>query len=74
MYDYARQNNLIKEEGEYLSRIGDRQDLHINLTQMSDAELVHTVKEHLISLKDELKIPLSDESVIKTGYSRISKR
>ncbi len=70
MYAYARDRGLIGDEESYLLRIGDRQDLHINLTKMSDSELIDTVFEELIALKDDLGIPLRDDEVVKTTHYR----
>ncbi len=74
IYRIAREKGLIEDDEEkYLLRIGDRQDLHVNMTQMSNDELTGYVTEGLISLKNELKIPLWDDQVIKTGYYRVAK-
>lgn len=73
IYDYALKHGLIKDEEQYLLRVGDRQDLHINLTQMPDERLYGVVKEELIKLKNNLNIQLSDENVIKTKTYKISK-
>jgi len=72
MYDYAKSRGLITNEEEYLLRIGDRQDLHVNLTGMCDQELIDCVTEGLIRLKNDLKIPLRDDEVIKTTTYRMS--
>ncbi len=74
IYRLAREQGLIEDDEEqYLLRIGDRQDLHVNMTQMSDEELVRLVTEGLIELKDELGIPLRDDQIIKTGHYRAPK-
>lgn len=73
IYEYARNNGLIKDEEEYLLRIGDRQDLHVNLTRMPDEVFVGTLKEELIKLKNDLNIQLADDKVIKTGIYRIAR-
>lgn len=39
MYEYANKHGYIKEEEEYLLGMGDRIDLHVNMTKMSDQEL-----------------------------------
>ncbi len=70
IYDFARARGLIGNEEKYLLRIGDRQDLHVNLTQMSDEELLDKVKNELIALKNDLRVALSDDQVIKTGIYR----
>ncbi len=73
IYRMAQEKGLIRDEEEYLLRIGDRQDLHVNLTQMSDQELIDTVTAELIRLKNDLHIPLNDSDVIKTTTYRMSK-
>jgi radical SAM superfamily enzyme YgiQ (UPF0313 family) len=74
IYEHCRKRGLITDEEAYLLRIADRQDLHVNLTAMPDEELVSTVTEGLIRLKDKLGIPLSDKDVIKTTYYRAARR
>ncbi|KWT87091.1 B12-binding domain-containing radical SAM protein [Candidatus Magnetominusculus xianensis] len=64
IYDWAKNNGHITDEVKYLERIGDRQDFHINLTTMSDSELVDTVTEKLTALS--LKLGLKLDSVFKT--------
>jgi len=66
IYQYALDHDYITDEEEYLLRIADRQDLHVNLTSLSDEELFDTVREELIKLKNYLGIPLFDKDVIKT--------
>lgn len=70
VYQYAREKGYIVDEEEYLLRIGDRQDLHINLTQMDNDLFINTLREELIKLKNELDIQISDDQVIKTGVER----
>ena len=50
IYEWAVKNGKIEDEFEYLLRIGDRQDFHINLTGMSDRELIDTVTGELEQL------------------------
>lgn len=73
IYEWAKNNGHIKDELEYLSRIGDRQDFHINLTSMPDEEFVNTVTNGLQELARKLGLQL--ESVYKTGtYKAPEKR
>jgi radical SAM superfamily enzyme YgiQ (UPF0313 family) len=75
IYNLARSRGLIEEDEEqYLLRIADRQDLHVNLTSMPDEQLIETVTKGLIRLKDALGIPLSDQEVIKTSFYRAARR
>ncbi len=64
IYEWAKENGYIVNEVEYLERIGDRQDFHINLTSMSDEEFVGTVTTKLEALAKKQRLDL--ESVFKT--------
>ena len=64
IYQWARENGYIKDEVEYLTRVGDRQDFHINLTKMGDNEFVEKVQSKLEMLA--VKQGLNVESVFKT--------
>jgi anaerobic magnesium-protoporphyrin IX monomethyl ester cyclase len=64
IYEWAKKNGHIVNEIEYLERIGDRQDFHINLTNMPDDEFVGTVTDKLEALAR--KQGLKFESVFKT--------
>lgn len=66
MYQYILDKGLVKDEEEYLMSLGDRQDLRINLTQMSDEELQTEVKNHLRRIADKLRLGLSEEKLLKT--------
>ena len=61
-------------EEEYLLIIGDRQDIHVNMTQMLNEELFGYVTKGSIKLKNEFKIPIRDDQVIKTGHYRVAKK
>lgn len=73
MYEYALCNGYIKDEQEYLLSLGDRQDLRINMTKMSDEELVGEVTEGLKRCNRCLGINLKEEQLIKTGFYRAVK-
>ncbi|OGN90486.1 MAG: hypothetical protein A2Z70_01065 [Chloroflexi bacterium RBG_13_48_17] len=74
MYKYTKEHGFIPDEEEYLLHTGDRQDLHVNLTQMSDEVLFNIIREEAIKLKNFLGIPLSDDDVVKTRVYRVSHR
>jgi radical SAM superfamily enzyme YgiQ (UPF0313 family) len=74
MYEYALRHGHIPDEEEYLLRIGDRQDLHLNMTQMSDEHLQATVKGELARCSNELGLQLSGGKLLKTGFYRQPKR
>ncbi len=70
MYDHAVENGFVTDEEDYLMRLGDRQDLRLNMTTMSDEELEQSVNEHLKRCNKELGMGLSDDQLIKTQYYR----
>ena len=41
---------------------------------MSDEEFFETLREELIRLKDDLRIPISDDNVIKTTIYKVAPR
>lgn len=72
MYDYALEHDYIKDEEEFLLKMGDRQDLRINMTKMSDSEMEEAVLEGLSKCNTELAVGLDKEHLIKTQYYRRS--
>jgi anaerobic magnesium-protoporphyrin IX monomethyl ester cyclase len=70
MYEYAKEHGFIGDEEQYLLKMGDRQDLKVNLTEMSDQEFQSIVQEGLERCAKELKVGLSYDSLIKTQHQR----
>lgn len=70
IYDWALKNDFINDEEEYLLSLGDRQDLRINLTKMSDEQFLDTVNYWLTMLNKELNLGLEPDELIKTKYYR----
>ncbi|MDD5145731.1 MAG: radical SAM protein [Candidatus Pacebacteria bacterium] len=70
MYDYARTEGIIKDEEEYLLKMGDRQDFTINLTKMPQERMEELVKEYLKKIAEKMELNLKEESLIKTGHYR----
>ena len=64
IYEWAKEHGKITDELEYLMRIGDRQDFHINLTNMSDDEFIHVASTKLEALAKKQGLGL--KSVFKT--------
>lgn len=70
MYDYARKQGFIPDEEAFLLKMGDRQDLRINMTQMTDEEMETAVLEGLSKCNIDLAIGLDKEHLVKTQYYR----
>jgi len=70
MYDYAIQHGFIGDEEEYLLKMGDRQDLRLNMTGMSDELFEQSVLEGLSRCNKALGLGLPEESLVKTTYYR----
>jgi len=77
MYEYAKQKGLITDEDRYLESITERQDICINLTKMTDDEIMTEIKNGARKLNEAFKIGLTEETFIKSkGYhsSKIKKK
>jgi anaerobic magnesium-protoporphyrin IX monomethyl ester cyclase len=74
MYDYAREKGYIKDEEAYLLALGDRQDLRLNMTQLTDERLETTVKRELERCNQALGLELPTGGLIKTGFYRDPKK
>lgn len=74
MYDYAIDNGYITNEEEYLLAMGDRQDLRLNMTKMTDDEMEEAVLKGLSKCNNNLAVGLDKEHLIKTQYYRKVKK
>lgn len=70
MYTLAREKGLIRDDEEYLLRVGDRQDFMLNFTRMSDEEFQSEVKTHLKRIADKMGLALTEGRLLKTGHYR----
>jgi len=70
MYAYALEHGFITDEEEYLLKLGDRQDLRLNLTGMTDEVLEKEVLDGLRRCNEQLGIGLDDGELIKTQHNR----
>jgi radical SAM superfamily enzyme YgiQ (UPF0313 family) len=69
MYDYAKVNGFIKDEEEYLLSITERQDICMNMTKLTDDEIMGQIKIGAKQLNDQLQLGLTEDTYIKTkGY------
>jgi len=69
MYDYAKMKGFIVDEDKYLDSITERQDICVNMTKMSDKEIMDEIKEGASILNKKFKLGLTNDTFIKTkGY------
>lgn len=73
-YDYAIEQGFIEDEEAYLMKMGDRQDLRINLTQMKNEELEALVVKGLEHCNKKLNVGLKLDELIKTQFFRVSEK
>ena len=74
MWGYAVENGYIKHAGEFLDSITERQDIILNMTKMTDEQMLSEVKTHLARINEEVNGVLDSDSLIRTGgYSRHNK-
>jgi anaerobic magnesium-protoporphyrin IX monomethyl ester cyclase len=70
MYEYAVKNGFIKDEDAYLDSITERQDICLNMTKLSDEEIMGHIKENAFKLNQMLEIGLDESTLIRTGGPR----
>ena len=69
MYDYAKVNGFITDEDAYLDSITERQDININMTKLSNEEIMGAIKEGAAKLNEMLDLGLNEDTYIRTkGY------
>jgi len=73
MYDYAKVNGFITDEDRYLESITERQDICINLTKMSDKDIMNQIKKGAAQLNEMLELGLNEDTYIKTKGFQNSK-
>ena len=66
MYDYAKVNGFITDEDAYLDSITERQDININMTKLSNEEIMSAIKEGAEKLNQMLDLGLNEDTYIKT--------
>ena len=70
MYEYALRTGKIKDEEEFLLKMGDRQDFTINFTNMKQERMEELVKNHLRRIAEKMNLNLKEDNLIKTGHYR----
>ena len=74
MYQYSVDNGLITDEEDYFLTMGDRQDLRINMTKLSDEQLTQIVEDELFKCSQALGLNMDKRNLIKTRYYRSPKK
>jgi len=67
VWRHAMTHRYITDADEFLTRVTERQDLVLNMTRMSDADLVGEVTDWLRHLNKVLGNGLDEASLLKTG-------
>ena len=70
MYEYAKKHGYITDEDAYLDSITERQDICLNMTKMSDDEIMGQIKKNALKLNKLLELGLDESSLVKTGGAR----
>ncbi len=66
MYDYAKVNGFITDEDRYLESMTERQDICVNMTKLSDEEIMDEIKIGAGKLNEMLELGLTEDTYIKT--------
>jgi anaerobic magnesium-protoporphyrin IX monomethyl ester cyclase len=67
MYDYAKLHGFITDEDKYLESITERQDICLNMTKLSNDEIMTEIKKGAKKLNDMLDLGLNENTYVKTG-------
>ena len=67
MWKHALENRYIEDPHVFLTELTERQDIIVNMTQMTNDELYDEVTSGLQQLSDALDLGLTGERLIKTG-------
>ena len=67
MWNYAIENNFIKDIDKYLTDITERQDFSLNMTSMKEKELKDEVLKWLQRLNKVFGNSLDSSKLLKTG-------
>ena len=70
MYEYAKNNGLITDENAYLDSITERQDITLNMTKLSNDEIMAEIKSGARELNEKLALGLDEKRFIRTGGYR----
>ena len=74
MYDYAKANGFITDEDRYLESITERQDICLNMTKISDEEIMNEIKTGAAKLNKMLELGLTEDTYIRTKGFKTSKK
>ncbi len=66
MFDVAREKGHADNFEAYLMKMGDRQDLRFNLTEIPDVLFQEEVAKHLKRINKKIGLGLKDEQLVKT--------
>jgi|SaaInlStandDraft_2_1057019.scaffolds.fasta_scaffold03020_3 anaerobic magnesium-protoporphyrin IX monomethyl ester cyclase len=67
MWDYAVQNGFIKDTDSFLESITERQDICLNMTKLTNDEIMSEIKKGGKELNEMLELGLDENSYIRTG-------
>ena len=67
MWEHAIEHGFITDQDEYLTHITERQDVVLNMTSMSDEEMLNEVKDGIDRINKKLDLKLNPDRLIKTG-------
>ncbi len=66
MFEVAKEKGFADDFEQYLMKMGDRQDLRFNMTNIADDVLQEAVRGHLKRINEKMNLGFSDEQLVKT--------
>jgi len=70
MYRYALKHGYIDDEDAFLDSITERQDICLNMTQLTDEEILFAIEDGLSRLNEMLGLGLDRSHLVRTGGYR----
>ena len=67
MYEHAKEHGFITDEDAYLTGMTERQDVVLNMTQMSDEVMLESVRQGMARINEKLDLKLDPDRLIRTG-------
>lgn len=67
MYDHAIKNGFTTDEDKYLNSITERQDLCLNITQVSDEKVRDLIADGAAEVNKSLMLCLTPDKFLKKG-------
>lgn len=74
IYNFAREKGFINDTEDFLLQLGDRQDLRINMTTMTNEEMITCVESNIVRCNKALGVEAISDNLLKTQSYYVSSK